>query len=144
MQRHARMTKLKSNDSGFTLVEVLVAIVILMVGLLGVMQSLNLAIATNLQNEMRTQGTMIGESQMAKIKSLPFDRITGADERSFTMPVNMRSTIINYTVTKKVDSIPPLAISPTMKRVNVGVSWTHRGNNHDYVVSGVVAEPGVH
>jgi len=141
MQRHARMTKLKSNDSGFTLVEVLVAIVILMVGLLGVMQSLNLAIATNLQNEMRTQGTMIGESQMAKIKSLPFARITAAEgvEKSHTVPVNMRSVIVDYTVTRKIDDI-----SGTMKRVNVGVSWIHRGNNHDYVVSGVVAEPGVH
>jgi type IV pilus assembly protein PilV len=133
------MTKLKSNDSGFTLIEVLVAIVILMVGLLGVMQSLNLAIATNLQNEMRTQGTMIGESQMAKIKSLPFDRISGVTEKSHTVQVNMRSVIVDYTVTKKIDSI-----SGTMKRINVGVSWLHRGNHHDYVVSGVVAEPGAH
>jgi hypothetical protein len=60
------------------------------------------------------------------------------------MPVNVRSTIINYRVTKKIDAIPTGAVSPTSKRVNVGVSWVHRGNLKDYVVSGVVTESGVH
>jgi type IV pilus assembly protein PilV len=139
MQPHARKQKSKSNNSGFTLIEVLVAMVILMVGLLGVMQALNLAIQTNLQNEMRTQGSMIGESQMAKIKSLPFDNITGATERSLSVPVNMRSAIIDYTVTKKIDNV-----SSTTRRINVGVSWTHRGNHQDYVVSSVVTDPRAH
>jgi len=110
-----------------------------MVGLLGVMQSLNLAIATNLQNEMRTQATMLGENQMAKIKSFPFANITGAAEKSLTVPVNMRSAIVDYTVTKKIDTV-----SSTTKRVNVGVSWIHRGNHFDYVVSSVVTEAGSH
>ncbi len=131
----------KSNDSGFTLIEVMVAVVILMIGLLGVMQALNLAIVTNLQNEMRTQATLIGENQVAKIKSMPFARITGATERSFTLPVNIRSTIVNYTVTKKIDAIPAGATSPTTKRVNVGVSWIQRGNKYDHVVSGVITNP---
>jgi hypothetical protein len=76
---------------------------------------------------------------MAKIKSLPFDSISATGEKSHSMPINMRSVIVDYIVTKKIDDI-----SGTMKRVNVGVSWIHRGNHHDYVVSGVVAEPGVH
>jgi type IV pilus assembly protein PilV len=139
MRLHARKLISNSNDFGFTLIEVLVAIVILMVGLLGVMQALNLAIQTNLQNEMRTQGTMIGEAQIAKIKSLPFANISGAAEKSFTVPVNLRSAIIDYAVTKKIDTI-----SSTTKRVNVGVSWIHRGNHHDYVVSSVVTEAGAH
>jgi type IV pilus assembly protein PilV len=144
MRPHARNPISKSNNSGFTLLEVLVAVVILMVGLLGVMKALNLAIQTNLQNEMRTQGSMIGEAQMAKIKSLPFANITGATEKTFTVPVNMRSAIVTYTVTKKIDSIPSGAVSPTTKRVNVGVSWITRGNHHDYVVSSVVSKAGAH
>jgi len=139
MRLRARKIISKLNDSGFTLIEVLIAIVILMVGLLGVMQSLNLAIATNLQNEMRTQATMLGENQMAKIKSFPFANITGAAEKSLTVPVNMRSAIVDYTVTKKIDTV-----SSTTKRVNVGVSWIHRGNHFDYVVSSVVTEAGSH
>ena len=71
MSRHVPRIISNFNNPGFTLVEVLVAIVILMVGLLAVLQALNLSIVTNLQNEMRTQGTMIGEDQMAKIKACP-------------------------------------------------------------------------
>ncbi len=139
MRPRAQKIISKLNDSGFTLIELLVAIVILMVGLLGLMKSLNLAIATNLQNEMRTQATMLGENQMAKIKSFPFANITGAAEKSLTVPVNMRSAIVNYTVTKKIDTV-----STTTKRVNVGVSWINRGNHFDYVVSSVVTEAGAH
>ncbi|MGA7826997.1 MAG: prepilin-type N-terminal cleavage/methylation domain-containing protein [Geobacteraceae bacterium] len=144
MRPHVQKQISKSNNYGFTLIEVLVAVVILMVGLLGVMKSLNLAIRTNLQTEMRTQGSMIGEAQMAKIKTLPFANITGATEKSFTVPVNMRSTILNFTVTKKIDFIPSGDTSATTKRVNVGVSWTYRGNHQDYVVSSVVTDPSAH
>lgn len=124
-----------SNNHGFTLLEVVVAIVILMVGLLAMLQAINLSIATNLQNEMRNQGTMIGEDQMARIKSLPFANITATGEKTVTVPVSMRSSLVNYSVTKKVDEV-----SSTTRRVNVAVRWHHRGNIYEHVVSSVVAE----
>jgi type IV pilus assembly protein PilV len=117
-------------------VEVVVAIVILMVGLLALLQAVNLSIVTNLQNEMRTQGAMIGEDQMARIKSLPFANITAHGEKTLSVPVNMRSSLINFSVTKSVDEI-----SSTTRRINVGVVWHHRGNRYEHVVSSVVAEP---
>jgi type IV pilus assembly protein PilV len=114
---------------------VVVAIVILMVGLLALLQAVNLSIVTNLQNEMRTQGTMIGEDQMARIKSLPFANITATGEKTVSVPVAMRSSLVNFSVTKSVD-----VISSTTKRVNVGVRWRHRGNIYENVVSSVVTE----
>lgn len=135
MSPHVPRTTSSFSNHGFTLLEVVVAIVILMVGLLAMLQAINLSIATNLQNEMRTQGTMIGEDQMARIKSLPFSNITATGEKTVTVPVSMRSSLVNYTVTKNVDEV-----SSTTKRVNVGVSWHHRGNIYEHVVSSVVAE----
>jgi type IV pilus assembly protein PilV len=117
-------------------VEVVVAILILMVGLLALLQAINLSIVTNLQNEMRTQGTMIGEDQMARIKSLPFSNITATGEKTVTVPVALRSALVNFSVTKKVDNV-----SSATKRVNVGVRWHHRGNIYEHVVSSVVTEP---
>jgi type IV pilus assembly protein PilV len=117
-------------------VEVVVAIVILMVGLLALLQAVNLSIVTNLQNEMRTQGAMIGEDRMARIKSLPFASISASVEKTVAVPVAMRSALVNFSVTKSVEEI-----SSTTKRINVGVAWHHRGNRYEHVVSSVIAEP---
>ncbi|NMC74993.1 MAG: prepilin-type N-terminal cleavage/methylation domain-containing protein [Geobacteraceae bacterium] len=136
MSPHVPRVTSSCSKGGFTLLEVVVAIVILMVGLLAMLQAINLSIATNLQNEMRTRGTMIGEDQMARIKSLPFANITATGEKSVTVPVSLRSSLVQYTVTKKVDEV-----SSSTKRVNVGVRWHHRGNIYEHVVSSVIAEP---
>jgi type IV pilus assembly protein PilV len=117
-------------------VEVVVALVILMVGLLALLQTINLSIVTNLQSEMRTQGTMIGEDQMARIKSLPFDNISASVEKTVTVPVAMRSTLVNFSVTKLVTDIPL-----NTKKIDVRVRWSHRGNIYEHVVSSVVAAP---
>lgn len=135
MFRHVPKAISTFSNRGFSLLEVLVAIVILMVGLLALLQAINLSIATNLQSEMRTQGTLIGEDVMARIKALPFDNIT-ATQKTVAVPVSMRSSPVNFNVTKSVDDI-----SSTTKRVNVAVRWSHRGNIYEHVVSSVVAEP---
>ena len=125
------------NNDAFTLVEVLVAVVILMVGLLGLLQTINLAIATNVQTEMRTQATAIAEDRMAQIKSVPFDEIddTGTEEK-VNVPLSMRSSFVNYSATFRGD-----AISPTAKRLNVGVRWHHKGNRYEHVVTTIVTRP---
>lgn len=135
MSRHVPRVISTCSNRGFSLLEVLVAIVILMVGLLALLQAINLSIATNLQSEMRTQGTLVGEDVMARIKALPFDNIT-ATQKTVAVPVSMRSSPVNFNVTKSVDDI-----SSTTKRVNVAVRWSHRGNIYEHVVSSVVAEP---
>jgi type IV pilus assembly protein PilV len=112
-----------------------VALVILMVGLLGMLQAINISIQMNMQNEMRTQGVMIAEDQLSRIKSLSFANISASVEKNFTVPVAMRSVLMTFNVTKKVD-----VISSTTKRVNVGVNWKHKGNKYEHVVSAVVTE----
>ncbi|MFZ4703009.1 MAG: type IV pilus modification PilV family protein, partial [Candidatus Methylumidiphilus sp.] len=52
---------LTSNKVGFTLIELLVSLIITMVGLLGLLAAIDLAIATNMGNEMRLQATGIAE-----------------------------------------------------------------------------------
>jgi type IV pilus assembly protein PilV len=127
---------LSFSKRGFTIVEVVVALGIIMVGLLGMLQAINISIQANLQNEMRTQGVMVAEDQLGRIKSLPFDSITASGEKNLTVPVTMRSVLMSFNVTKKVDDI-----SATTKRVNVGVNWKNKGNKYEHVVSAVIAQP---
>lgn len=142
MPLHAKNPILISNEKGFSLIELLAALVILMVGLLGMLQAINISIQANLQNELRTQGVLVAEEQLSKIKSRPFGNISAtgvstgnAGEKSISVPVVMRSAFINYSVTNKVDNV-----SSTTKRINVGVRWKHKGNKYEQVVSAVVAE----
>lgn len=123
------------NRRAFTLVEVLVAIIILMVGLLGMLQVINLAIATNLQNDMRNQAVLLAEDQMAQEKSLPFDNITATAQRSINVSVPMRSAKTNYSVTLRVDEVG------NSKKIDIGVSWQFKQNRYEHVISSMVADP---
>lgn len=130
------------NSNAFTLVEVLVAMVILMVGLLALLQTINLAIVTNTQNEMRTQATAIAEERMAQRKSLPFDSISTGVQRSDNVPVSMRSSFVNYSAFYRGEDIPSLPGNPvTAKRLNVGVRWHFKGNSYEHVVTTIVTRP---
>lgn len=123
------------NKRAFTLVEVLVAMLILMVGLLGLLQVINLAIRTNLQNEVRDRAVSIAEDRLAREKSLPFDNITSTGEKIINVPSKIRSAPVNYTVTLRVDNIG------NSKKIDIGVRWQHRGDNYEHVVSSLVTNP---
>jgi len=122
---------------------VLIALVILMVGLLGMLEAINVSIATNVRNDMRTQAAAIAEDQLAQKKSLPFDNITTTynTPRSLPVPIKMRSAVLNYSVTYYVDNIPAGATNPSAKRINIGVRWSYKGNNYEHVVSSIVTKP---
>jgi type IV pilus assembly protein PilV len=127
---------LNSNNDGFTLVELLVSLVILMVGLLGLLQAINLSISTNVRNDMRTQAASIAEAQMANQKSLPFDNMTASVEKSRVVPIALRSSFVNYSVAYSIE-----VISANSKRVNIGVRWHHKSNNYEHVVTTVALRP---
>lgn len=125
-----------SDRKGFTLLELLVSLIILMVGLLGLLSAVNMAISTNVQNEMRTQAASIAEGYMARKKSLPFDNITASEEKPRVVPIAMRNSFLNYSVAYSVEDI-----SDKSKRVNIGVRWHRKGSDYEHVVSTVVLKP---
>ncbi len=64
-----------NNGDGFTLVEFLVAIVILSVGLLGLLQALNYSIGHSMSTRLRDEAIMLADERMASEKSRTFDSI---------------------------------------------------------------------
>lgn len=61
---HATVTISPRSSSGFTLVEVLMAMLIMTVGLLGLLQSVNVAYEHNLRNKLREEAVLIAEEKM--------------------------------------------------------------------------------
>jgi len=130
-----------SIKNGFTLLELLVAMLILMIGLLGMLNAINLAIAAGVRNEMRNQAVAIGEEKMAQKKGLPYDAISTPTQQSEKVSSAYRSSFVNYSVAYRVEEIPPGALNPDTKRINIGVRWRYKGNNYEHVVSSIVTRP---
>ncbi|HTP64357.1 MAG TPA: prepilin-type N-terminal cleavage/methylation domain-containing protein [Geobacteraceae bacterium] len=126
------------NSKAFTMLEVLVAIVIMTVGLLGMLQAINLAISSNLQNDMRNQAVLIAEDRMAQVKSMPFDNITASVppvQKSVKAVAPMRNFFANYSVTLRVENVG------YSKKIDVGVRWRCKSNSYEHVITSMVAKP---
>lgn len=67
----ASLQKLFPGRRGFTLIEVLMALLILTVGLLGLLQSVNIAYEHNLRKKMRDEAVVIAEEQLNLMRLNP-------------------------------------------------------------------------
>ena len=118
------------NRSGFTLVELLVAIVIMMVGLLGLLQSVNIAMEYNLKNQMRGEVVRVAQDAMNEMRSRPFDLVSSTTR---TVPTSLRNINRNYTVRRTVIS----AGSPVSNKYQVDVIWKYKNVSTTHSVMSV-------
>jgi prepilin-type N-terminal cleavage/methylation domain-containing protein len=124
-----------NNNLGFTLLEVMVSIVILMVALLGTFQTINLALDKNVENSLRQKGMAVAEQQLNDIKARPFSNITGASIKS-SIRVATGSAFKNYSVERRVADLS--ASNSNTKQVSIRVWWLYRGRTYEHqVVTGV-------
>ena len=112
---------LVKKEGGFTLLEVMIALVILSVGLLGLGALQLVAIKTNAFSSEMTYATMIAQQQAEILKSLPFTdaNLTAATEANPHTGVGSGKGVqyaISWTVT---DNSP----ATDMKIINISVQW---------------------
>ena len=116
------MTTLNRNSSGFTLIEVLVAIVIMMVGLLGLLQSINVATEYNLKNQLRDEAVYTGEKYLNEMKGRGFDNIAP------TYPlISTASKIRGGAGKKMMIETSSTSLASDTKQLLVVVKWTYKG-----------------
>ena len=104
------MCRLRNNNSGFTLMEVLVAMVILTVGLLGVAALIAGIINSNKLSNRISTATVLAQDKMEDIKRMKY--LDVAPEPS--------SIITDYPLYKRKVAVAPLT---GMKKITVTVSW---------------------
>ncbi|GAB7026264.1 prepilin-type N-terminal cleavage/methylation domain-containing protein [Geotalea toluenoxydans] len=123
---------LKDSDRGFTLVELLVAMVITMVGLLGLLQAVNVATEHNLRNQLRDEAGRIADEQMKYMRERPFSnvstpRIIKGDMRGFKK---------DYVVVLESKSMTP----STSRELIITVGWLYKNASSHYQLRTVKSE----
>ena len=120
----------RSNNRGFTLLEVLVAMVITLVGLLGLLQSVNIATEHNLKNQMREEALQIAEDSVANLRARPFDKLSTAGGWA-PRPVAGRflGTGKNFVLTRWATQMPNS--DAVQLRVRVGWSYKNVSSSHE-------------
>jgi type IV pilus assembly protein PilV len=113
-----RKTSPKSS-TGFTLVEMMMAMLVMTVGLLGLLQSINVAYEHNLRNKLREEALLVAEEQMNVLRRGSTSR--GAFYQNVTTIVRGMSGIDKkFTVTRECQPMT------STQRLKVKVVWSFR------------------
>ena len=125
------MRRLRDNNSGFTLMEVLAAMVILSVGLLG-MAALVIGIinSNKLSNRIST-ATVLAQDKMEKITGVGY---AGADAEAGTEPYGG----VDFPLYKRITDVAPGNPAAGMKKITVTVYWD--SDNHSVVLNTILVE----
>jgi type IV pilus assembly protein PilV len=120
------------NDNGFTLIEFLIAVLILMVGLLGLLQTVNLAISTNKVNQLRNEAVIVADQEISRQVAKGFAGISTTTGTSV-----IRRPILtgfkNYSVLRSGDAFS------NSKVVRIEVRWTYKNTPYSHAASAAIS-----
>lgn len=112
--------------SGFTLLEVMIALIILMVGMMALLSAATNAIGLNLDNLLRDEAVQLADSKMRQVKgnkaatsaAIPFQNMSVTTVRMS----RLRSKSLPYTIT-----LSSSLAGENSSLLHVLVSWNYKG-----------------
>jgi len=123
---------LGSRESGFTLIEMLIAISIFSIAFLALGSLVLSTTRNNTRGNMLTQATMLATDKMESFKSIPFDLITDEHESGIDDEGNPGGIYFRETLTAPMTT--------TTKQVTVTVSWNRSGRDRMVQLTSVALE----
>src|SRR5262245_40587204 len=116
MGRHIPRRQMRTNN-GFTLIEILVALVVLSIGMLGLTRVTVTTVNVNSSNKRHTIASTLVQDRLERVKKSGY---AGATNASYTEGYG---TIQAYNAYKRVTTIALNTPAANMRTVTVTVSW---------------------
>lgn len=114
------------------------AILIFMVGMLGLLQAINLATEVNLRNQLRDEAIYLGERVMNEMRGEGFDNIPVAaiptdtyTYPTYQLPSKIRGASRSYDVSKRSAVLSTVDSKHVTKQLTVIVSWSYKGVTYE-------------
>ena len=122
----------KDRRAGFSIIELLVSMVILMFVSLALMQTALVNISVNTRNALRNEGTRVASMTMDAMRNVSYTQLGTIFNGTTTNTVNrgIRNTDVPYAVTNTV-----AAINDNNKRIDVRVEWGWKGVMYNTTIS---------
>jgi len=121
------------NSHGFTLIEFLVAIIILMVGLLGLLQAVNMGLVHNLNSQLRNEAVVVADAYMARELNKSFDLVS-TSSGNFSEQRQILNGFKNYSVQRTGSTLS------NSKQVSFTVRWRYKGTRYSHETNTVVSK----
>ncbi len=124
---------LKKKGEGFTLIEAMIALSVLLIGMLGIAGMLIVSIDSNAGTQRTTEATYLAQQTLENFRGMPYQAIqvmTSTDTANNTH-INARGDQATdipciYTRSWKVDE----NMTYNFKTINVTVKWTYKSQPH--------------
>lgn len=126
-----------SNNKGVTLVEVMIALVILLIVFMGLIQASLLTMQSNMKNVLRDEAVRITSDRMSILRSAPFGDIN-KDTTTDTYPLNFTANT-NRNVRNVANhpfnvAINVVTVGADNKQMTVTTTWSWQGENFTHSI----------
>ena len=130
-----------ADNKGFTLIEVMVAIIIMMIGILGLLQTVNMAIAYNRSNKLRNDAIIYADQAMGAERTKLFGIVNNSN-----ISISHKSGLgfVNYSVVNTVTNLTAHSLAVDQiagaKNLQIRVSWRDKGAKKAHSLSTTIIE----
>jgi type IV pilus assembly protein PilV len=110
--------KIRKNEKGFTLIEVMISMVILAIGILGLAPLMVLSIYSNTYSQDLTRATAVAQDRIEQLKSAPNFAVVPYTETTNNVDGTYNRTILVD------DASTDGAVPAGVYRIKVTIAWT--------------------
>lgn len=123
-----------ADKRGFSQIEILLSLVLLLLVFLALAQTAIVGIDSNMTNILRDEAVSIAEMRMNETRNIPFDNLVASNDtvnRDFRNIANFQ-----YTVTRQVTDL-----NLNNKQIDITVTWNWKGNPYTHSITTIVRRP---